>query len=58
MTTAQVSAREAERHSLPLWPLVERGSLGEWELRTDPAPAGRLIKRANCRYWCAPVERT
>ena len=21
--------------------------LGEWELRTDPAPVGRLLKRAN-----------
>lgn len=44
---AAVSAREAERHSLPLWPLVERVPLGEWELRSDPAPVGRLIKRAN-----------
>jgi len=43
----RVSAREAERHSLPLWPLVERVPLGEWELRTDPAPVGRLLKRAN-----------
>src|SRR3954447_23539102 len=43
----RVSAREAERHSLPLWPLVERVALGEWELRTDPAPVGRLLKRAN-----------
>jgi N-acetylglutamate synthase len=41
------SARDAERHSLPLWPLVERRPLGDWELRTDPAPIGRLIKRAN-----------
>jgi ribosomal protein S18 acetylase RimI-like enzyme len=47
MSKAHVSAREAERHSLPLWPFVERVALGEWELRTDPAPAGRLIKRAN-----------
>lgn len=44
---AAASAREAERHSLPLWPLVERVPLGEWELRSDPAPVGRLIKRAN-----------
>jgi ribosomal protein S18 acetylase RimI-like enzyme len=43
----RVSAREAEQHSLPLWPFVERVPLGEWELRTDPAPAGRLLKRAN-----------
>jgi N-acetylglutamate synthase len=43
----RVSAREAERHSLPLWPLVERVPLGEWELRTDQAPVGRLLKRAN-----------
>ena len=44
---ARVSARDAERHSLPLWPDVERSALGEWELRTDPAPVGRLLKRAN-----------
>jgi ribosomal protein S18 acetylase RimI-like enzyme len=43
----RVSAREAEQHSLPLWPLVVRVPLGEWELRTDPAPVGRLLKRAN-----------
>ena len=43
----RVPAREAERHSLPLWPHVERVPLGEWELRSDPAPVGRLLKRAN-----------
>ena len=43
----RVSARDAERHSLPLWPFVERVPLGDWELRTDPAPVGRLLKRAN-----------
>jgi GNAT superfamily N-acetyltransferase len=43
----RVSARSAERHALPLWPTVERRALGEWELRTDPAPVGRLLKRAN-----------
>ena len=30
-----------------LWPQVERVALGEWELRTDPAPVDRLRKRAN-----------
>jgi ribosomal protein S18 acetylase RimI-like enzyme len=43
----RVSARDAERHSLPLWPFVERVPLGDWELRTDPAPVGWLLKRAN-----------
>jgi GNAT superfamily N-acetyltransferase len=43
----RVSARDAERHALPLWPAVERQALGEWELRSDPAPVGRLLKRAN-----------
>jgi N-acetylglutamate synthase len=43
----RVSAHDAERHSLPMWPDVERSALGEWELRTDPAPVGRLLKRAN-----------
>lgn len=44
---ARVSARDAERHSGPIWPDVERMTLGDWELRTDPAPVGRLLKRAN-----------
>jgi GNAT superfamily N-acetyltransferase len=43
----RLSASDTERHSLPLWPLVERVPLGEWELRTDPTPVGRLLKRAN-----------
>lgn len=43
----RVSARDAELHALPLWPDVERSELGEWQLRLDPAPRGRLLKRAN-----------
>jgi len=43
----RVSAREAEGHSLVLWPAVERVDLGAWVLRSDPAPVGRLLKRAN-----------
>ncbi len=43
----RVSPREAEGHSLALWPHVETESLGEWVLRSDPAPVGRLLKRAN-----------
>ena len=43
----RVTPREAEGHAAPLWPPVERFALGEWELRTDPAPVDRLRKRAN-----------
>lgn len=43
----RVGAREAELHALPLWPDVERVRLGEWQLRADLAPVGRLLKRAN-----------
>jgi ribosomal protein S18 acetylase RimI-like enzyme len=43
----RVSARDAERHALSMWPDVERTALGEWELRTDPMPVGRLLKRTN-----------
>ena len=43
----RVSARDAELHTLVLWPDLETEPLGEWVLRTDPAPAGRLLKRAN-----------
>lgn len=46
-TRLRVSVREAESHATPLWPGVLREPLGEWELRTDPAPIGRLLKRAN-----------
>jgi ribosomal protein S18 acetylase RimI-like enzyme len=30
-----------------MWPHVERVALGDWELRTDLAPVGRLLKRTN-----------
>jgi ribosomal protein S18 acetylase RimI-like enzyme len=43
----RVSAREAESHAAPHWPGVVREALGEWELRTEPEPKGRLRKRAN-----------
>ena len=43
----RVSARSAESHAVPLWPHVVREPLGEWELRSDPEPVGRLLKRAN-----------
>ena len=43
----RVSTREAESHAGPLWPAVVREPLGEWELRTDPEPVGRLLKRTN-----------
>jgi ribosomal protein S18 acetylase RimI-like enzyme len=43
----RVSARDAELHTLALWPGLETEPLGEWVLRTDPAPTGRLLKRAN-----------
>lgn len=43
----RVTARSAESHAVALWPHVVREPLGEWELRTDPAPVGRLLKRAN-----------
>ena len=44
---ARVSVRDAESHAAPLWPKVQRQPLGEWELRLDPAPVGRPLKRAN-----------
>jgi ribosomal protein S18 acetylase RimI-like enzyme len=43
----RVSAREAEGHAAAHWPGVVRETLGEWELRTEPEPTGRLRKRAN-----------
>lgn len=43
----RVSAREAEARTGSLWPTVERVPLGEWELRSETAPRGRLLKRAN-----------
>lgn len=43
----RVSAREAEGHALVLWPTVATEELGEWVLRTETAPTGRLLKRAN-----------
>ena len=43
----RVSAREAESHATPHWPGVVREPLGDWELRTEPSPEGRVRKRAN-----------
>ncbi|GAB3781168.1 hypothetical protein GCM10027601_10020 [Nocardioides ungokensis] len=43
----RVGARAAEQHALTLWAGLETEPLGEWVLRTDPAPVGRLLKRAN-----------
>ena len=43
----RISTRAAEQHTLTLWPGLETEPLGEWVLRTDPAPVGRLFKRAN-----------
>ncbi len=43
----RVSTRDAELHTASLWASVETTTLGEWVLRTDTAPAGRLRRRAN-----------
>ena len=43
----RVSAAEAESHVAALWPHLETEPLGGWTLRTDPAPVGRLRRRAN-----------
>lgn len=43
----RVSVRESEGRTGVLWPDLERVPLGEWELRREPAPVGRLRKRAN-----------
>ncbi|MGC4109513.1 MAG: GNAT family N-acetyltransferase [Nocardioides sp.] len=43
----RVSVRDSESHARVLWPQVAREPLGEWELRTEPAPIGRPRKRAN-----------
>ncbi|WP_110181993.1 GNAT family N-acetyltransferase [Nocardioides solisilvae] len=43
----RVGVGEAERHTASLWPGLEVEPLGEWVLRSDPSPVGRLVKRAN-----------
>ncbi|VXC00243.1 conserved hypothetical protein [Nocardioides sp. AX2bis] len=43
----RVSAREAEGHALVMWPTVATAGLGDWVLRTETEPRGRLLKRAN-----------
>lgn len=43
----RVSARDAEGHALVLWPTVATEGLGDWVLRTETEPRGRLLKRAN-----------
>ncbi|UMG91753.1 GNAT family N-acetyltransferase [Nocardioides sp. TF02-7] len=43
----RVSPRAAELHTASLWPAVATEPLGDWLLRTDTAPVGRLRRRAN-----------
>lgn len=43
----RVSARDAELRVARMFPGVSLEALGEWALRSDPAPVGRLYKRAN-----------
>ncbi len=43
----RVGVRESERRTAGLFAGLERVPLGEWELRSEPAPTGRLRKRAN-----------
>ncbi len=43
----RVSAREAEGHALVMWPSVATEEVGDWVLRTETEPRGRLLKRAN-----------
>ena len=44
---ARVSARDAELHTAALFPQIEASTLGEWLIRWEPHPEGRLRKRAN-----------
>lgn len=43
----RATARQTEDHAVSLWPWLETAPLGDWLLRTDPQPVGRLLKRAN-----------
>jgi len=43
----RVGVREAELHTAGLFPGVEATPLGEWSIRWEPQPEGRLRKRAN-----------
>jgi ribosomal protein S18 acetylase RimI-like enzyme len=43
----RVGVRDAEAHAAPLWTGIVREPLGDWELRTEPDPVGRLRKRTN-----------
>lgn len=43
----RVTPRDAEGHALVMWPTVASEELGEWVLRTETEPRGRLLKRAN-----------
>lgn len=51
----RVSAREAELRTAALFPAMETRELGEWSIRWEPQPQGRLRKRANsCLAMGAP----
>jgi N-acetylglutamate synthase len=44
----RVSPRDAQAHSVVMWPDLMRRDLGDWILRsTGPSPGGRMVTRAN-----------
>ncbi len=43
----RVTPRDAEGHALVMWPTVATEEVGDWVLRTETEPRGRLLKRAN-----------
>jgi len=43
----RVPARSAELHTESLFPTVSVTPLGEWRMRVETRPSGRLLKRAN-----------
>lgn len=44
-------------HILSIWPGLHTVALGDWLIRTDPAPLGRRTKRANSALAMGSADR-
>lgn len=52
-----MTARDGEMHVLSIWPGLHTVAMGDWLIRTDPAPMGRRAKRANSALAMGHADR-
>lgn len=52
-----MTARDGEMRVLSIWPGLHTVAMGDWLIRTDPAPIGRRAKRANSALAMGHADR-